>query len=63
MVENGTIDIKDVELITFTDDLDKISKDIDKRLILYINNFKNYGLSDSEYYKKTIEQLQKQQKV
>ena len=55
MVENGTIDIKDVELITFTDDLDKISKDIDKRLILYINNFKNYGLSDSEYYKKAIE--------
>ncbi len=60
MVENGTIDIKDVELITFTDNLEKISKDIDKRLILHINDLKNCGLSDSEYYKKAIEQLQKQ---
>jgi len=59
MVENGTINEKDVELITFTDDLEKISQDIDKRLILHINDLKNCGLSDSEYYKKAIEQLQK----
>jgi uncharacterized protein (TIGR00730 family) len=59
MVENGTINEKDVELITFTDDLEQISADIDKRLILHINDLKNCGLSDSEYYKKAIEQLQK----
>ena len=60
MVENGTIDEKDVELITFTDDLDKISQDIDNRLIYHINDLKNCGLSDSEYYKRAVEQLQKQ---
>ncbi len=59
MVENGTIDAKDIELITFTDNLDKIAQDIDERLILHINDLKNSGLSDSEYYRKAIDFLQK----
>lgn len=60
MVENGVIKDEDIELITFTDDLDKIAEDIDERLILHINDLKNSGLSDSEYYKKAIEKFQKQ---
>ena len=55
MVENGTINPEDIELITFTDNLDKIAQDIDERLILHINELKNSGLSDTEYYKKAID--------
>lgn len=60
MVENKVIKPEDIQLITFTDDLDKISRDIDERLILHINDLKNCGLSNSEYYKKAIEKLEKQ---
>ncbi|WP_024954750.1 TIGR00730 family Rossman fold protein [Sulfurospirillum arcachonense] len=59
MVENGVINPEDIELITFTDNLDKIAQDIDERLILHINDLKNSGLSDTEYYKKAIDHIQK----
>ncbi len=55
MVENGTINPEDIELITFTDNLEQIAQDIDERLILHINELKNSGLSDTEYYKKAID--------
>lgn len=59
LVENNTINAEDIELITFTDNLDKIAQDIDERLILHINDLKNSGLSDTEYYKKAIDLFQK----
>jgi uncharacterized protein (TIGR00730 family) len=59
MVENGVVNKEDINLITFTDNLDKIAQDIDERLILHINDLKNSGLSDTEYYKKAIDHIQK----
>jgi hypothetical protein len=55
LVEHGAIKAEDIELITFTDDLDEIVKEIDERLIFQINDLKNAGLSDTEYYKRAIE--------
>ena len=56
-VDEKTISPEDVELITLTDDLDKIAQDVEERLILYINELTNCGLSDTEYYKRAIEFL------
>lgn len=57
MVDEKTISPEDVELITLTDDLDKITRDVEERLILYINELTNCGLSDTEYYKRAVEFL------
>lgn len=55
LVENKTIDPVDIELITYTDDIDLIVKEVDKRLIYHVNELKEEGLCDSTYYKKAIE--------
>ncbi|MDD3323671.1 MAG: TIGR00730 family Rossman fold protein [Sulfurospirillaceae bacterium] len=61
MVEHNTIKKEDVELITFTDDLEYISKEIDNSLVLHLNELKNFGLDHTNYYKRAMEFLSNQQ--
>jgi uncharacterized protein (TIGR00730 family) len=55
LVQNKVINAIDIELITFTDDLDFVASEIDKRLILHVNELKECGLCDTNYYKKAIQ--------
>lgn len=55
LVENNAIKPEDIELITFSDDLEFIAKEIDNRLISHVNELKNLDLCDSNYYKKAIQ--------
>jgi len=57
MVEHGTINKCDIDLIIVSDDFDEISNKIDERLVLYINELKEDGLDDTPFYKKAIEFL------
>lgn len=55
LVEHKTINPVDIELITYTDDLDLIESEIDKRLVLHVNELKELGECENEYYKQMIE--------
>jgi predicted Rossmann-fold nucleotide-binding protein len=55
LVEYKTISPVDIELITYTDDLDLIASEIDKRLVLHVNELKELGECENEYYKQMIE--------
>lgn len=59
MLENKTVTASEIEIITLTDDIDKITEQIDAKLISYINEIKNTTLRDTEYYNKALKQLQK----
>lgn len=55
MVEHKVIAAADINLITLTDDLQSVIDEIDSRLIVHINDLKNSGLSETEYYCKAVE--------
>ena len=55
MVKEGVINKEDLKLITFTDSIDTIIKEVEERLVSHINDLKTSGLTQSEYYEKLIE--------
>lgn len=51
MLTEGMIDEKDLNLITLTDDLHFVVKEIDKSLVAQVATLEKEGLDDTKYYK------------
>ena len=51
LVKNGMIDPADIDLLTLTDDLDFVVKEIEASLITQMKVLREVGLSDTQYYK------------
>ena len=51
LVGNGMIDKEDFEIITLTDDLKVVAKEIEESLLEQMEMLRNIGLEDSSYYK------------
>ncbi|MBE0492467.1 MAG: TIGR00730 family Rossman fold protein [Sulfurospirillum sp.] len=63
LVEHKTIDAADVELLTCSDDLDFIAQQLEKRLILHVNDLKEDGFCETQYYKKAIQLISNEKEV
>lgn len=58
MVKHKTIKKEDVQIITYTDDLDDIVQETEKRLIRHVNDLKEAGLESTKHYKGIIDFLE-----
>ncbi|MDD3443260.1 MAG: TIGR00730 family Rossman fold protein [Sulfurimonas denitrificans] len=55
LYKNGMITLEDLHIITLSDDLDKVLKEIEESLLNQINILKESGLGDTKYCKSLLE--------